>query len=237
MFGFLLLHPGAYCAAQRYGTLIISEPKRRIDPGLNYVIDSGPTRHVKLPRLTRFPDTVVMRRVNADLEAVRRSLQNKARKCRGDAPKKSDWNNIARVDLLTRDVLSIYVGISQYCGGAYPSDDYIPLTYNMRTGKRFDFQRDAAQLFKGEISVTEKLLGLYLRHYGPAGDCNVSYIRSDTVSQLYLHFASNGLVVNLDLPHVMAACGPEIVIPYSEIQPLVKPDNPFASLITPEPPR
>jgi hypothetical protein len=218
--------------AQRYGSYVISQPKQRIDKGLRFIIKSGPLPNIKLPRLTSFPDAAVMRAVNADLDDVRRSLVEKARNCRGDGEDKSDWQDLARVDLFTRDVLSIYIGISYYCGGPHPDDEYMPLTYNMRTGKRFDFQKDAAQLFTGDSFPFEELLRLYIKHYGAPGECPLTDIRSDTVDQLYIHFGADGLILNPDLPHVMAACGPEVVIPYSGLKPLVKPDSPFASLFT-----
>ena len=142
------------------------------------------------------------------------------------------------MDILTRDVLSIYVGISIFCGGARPDDEYMLLTYDMRTGKRFDFQKDAARVFVRDSFPLRELLNLYRQHYGkPEGDCELSDIRSDAIGQLYVHFAADGLVINPHLPHVIAACGPEIVIPYSEVKSLVKPDNPFASLFTAKPAR
>jgi hypothetical protein len=224
------------CIAQRYGSYVISQPKQRVDHGLVYVIKSGPLRDIKLPVLTRFPDPEVMQSVNADLASVRRELAKDAKDCTADVPERSYWEDVARVDIFTRNVLSIYVGISIYCGGPHPDDDYMPLTYNMRIGKRFDFQKDAAQLFVGDSLPTEQLLDLYRNHYGkPEGGCELSDITSDDIQKLNLHFAADGLVINPDLPHVVAACGPEIVIPYDEIKPLVKPDNPFASLFTPKP--
>jgi hypothetical protein len=170
-----------------------------------------------------------MRSVNADLEKVRRSLVEKARKCAEGANGTSDWEDSARVDLLTRGVFSIYIGISYYCGGPHPDDEYMPLTYNMKTGKRFDFEKDAAQLFLNDSIPTGQLMDLYRRYYGkPAGGCEISDLKE--VEHIFLHFASEGLVINPDIPHVVAACGPEIVIPWGEVKPLVKPDNPFASL-------
>lgn len=226
----LLILTTSFGAAQRYGTQVFSSPKQRIDPGLRFIIKSGPLPHIQLPRLTSFPDAAVMRTVNADLDDVRRSLIEKARECRGDGHNESDWEDLARVDLFTRDVLSIYIGISYYCGGPHPGDEYMPLTYNMRTGKRFDFQKDAAQLFLDGTFPFDDLLNLYREHYGAPGDCDLSLIKSDIVDQLYVHLGADGLIINPDLPHVFAACGPEVVVPFKDLKSLVKPDNPFASL-------
>ncbi|MFZ1086748.1 MAG: hypothetical protein WAN35_17435 [Terracidiphilus sp.] len=219
-----------------YGQKVNSSPERNhialIEPGLNYTQHTEPHHRVTLPRLTQFPDAAVMKLVNDDLSFEERQLRIKASNCLSSAPHHSFWEQKSRVSVLTHDVFSIESEAFVYCGGPHPDEQYFPLTYNMQTGKRFDFARDAATLFKSEILPANDLIEIYKRHY-PAemSDCNISFI--DSNAGLILNFAPRGLEITLDLPHVIAACGPEIVVPYREILPLVKNDNPFRSLIKP----
>ena len=191
-------------------------------------------KRVTLPRLTQFPDGAVMKQVNTDLDSESARLANEAKRCDADGQGKSDWEETARVDLLTRDVLSIDVQVSNYCGGPHPDEAYSPLTYNLRDGKRFDFERNADELFFGDAIPSGELAELYKKHLGnPEDDCDSSFINAQ--SDFFLHFTGDGLAVVPDLPHFAKACGPEIVIPWREIKPLVKPGNPFASLFTSKP--
>jgi hypothetical protein len=211
-------------------------PAQRIDPGLTFTMQRGSDTRVSLPRLTRFPDNEVMARVNADLAAESNRLDNEAKRCDADGKDKSSWEQTARVDLLTRDVLSIDVTVSYYCGGPHPDEEYRPLTYNLRNGTRFDFRGNADQLFLGDAIPSGELAELYRKHLGdPEGGCDSSFI--DAQSEFFLHFAADGLVVNPEVPHFAVACGPEIVIPWREIKPLVKTKNPFATLFTVKPRR
>lgn len=65
-------------------------------------------------------------------------LRDQARRCDAADRSESDWEQTAHVDLLTRDVMSVDVQVSYFCGGPHPDEEYRPLTYNLRTGKRFD---------------------------------------------------------------------------------------------------
>lgn len=211
-------------------------PSQRVDPGLTFKMQAGADSRVSLPRLTQSPAPQVMAQVNADLAAESTRLESEAKRCDADGQGKSDWEETARVDLLTRDVLSIDVQVSYYCGGPHPDEEYLPLTYNLRDGTRFDFRKNADQLFLGDAIPSGELAELYKKHLGdPEGDCDSSFV--DAQSEFFLHFAAEGLVVNPEVPHFAAACGHEVVIPWREIKPLVKTRNPFASLFAARPRR
>lgn len=206
-----------------------SQPKARIDPGLAFTMQTDSDKRIALPRLTQFPDSGILQQVNADLQAEAAKLQEEARRCDAAAQGKSDWGQTARLDLLTRDVMSLDVEISYFCGGPHPDVEHRPLTYNLRTGKRFDFSTNAEEFFLGDAIPAGELAALYRKHIGtPESSCDPSPIDPET--QLFLHFTAEGLAIVPELPHFEAACGPEIVIPYREIKPLVKSNNPFASL-------
>lgn len=185
-----------------------------------------------LPRLTRFPDAIVMKVVNTDLGLEEQKLHAERSDCFDGQEHEATWEQMVRVAVLTRDVLSIEYEAFVYCGGAHPFQEYKPLTYNMRTGKRFDFEQDADEIFKTEKLPVKQLMDLYKQNYPEKyGDCDVSVIEPDM--GLYLHFESAGLAVIPNLPHVVAACGPVITIPYGELRPLLKDGNPFQNVIGP----
>ncbi len=173
-----------------------------------------------------------MKAVNEDLRSEERSLRAQRSDCFKDHMHEAFWEHSSRVAVLTRDVFSIENRAFAYCGGTHPFENYEPLTYNMRTGKRFDFDRDSGEIFiAGELPVDD-LIDLYKRHYpSDAGDCKASMI--EPKAELFLHFEPTGLAILPNLPHVIAACGPEITVPYSELRPLLKSGNPFRGLIGP----
>jgi hypothetical protein len=212
-------------------TLPVVVHEVRVGPDLAYEQYSGSHHRIVLPRLTRFPDANVMKKVNDDLSLEQKRLRNEAADCLAGRRNESFWEESSHVAVLTRDVLSIDNKAWYFCG-AYPSNSYDPLTYNLRTGERFDFTHDADQLFVSNIQPSQKLLELYKHHYpADSGDCNRSLIAPDT--RLFMHLEPGGLAIIPDLPHVIAACGPQIVVPYNEIRVFVREDNPFRDLVGP----
>lgn len=208
-----------------------SNPKPRIDSGLAFAMHADRDQRIMLPRLTTFPDANVRQLVNADLDSEAARLRDEAQRCDTAGNGKSDWEQTARVDLLTRDAMSIDVQVSYFCGGPHPDEEYSPLTYNLRTGKRFDFANDAEELFFGDAIPAGELIALYRKHLGtPGPDFDPSFIDPET--HLFLHFTAEGLAITPEVPHFAAAWAPQIVIPYREIRPLVKPQNPFHLLFT-----
>ncbi len=219
-------------AGQTVERLPDPHPKSRVDPGLAYSIPANSHNQIHLPRITRFPDGAVLKAVNDDLRTEELKLRTQRTDCFAGSTRELVWEQTSRVAVFTRDILSIENEAFVYCGGNHPDEDYEPLTYNMRTGKQFDFDRDSAEIFNaGELPVND-LIDLYKQHYpSSAGDCKASMIEPDT--QLYLHFEAAGLAILPDLPHVVAACGPEITVPYRELKPLLNTSNPFQALIGP----
>lgn len=207
-------------------------PKSRIDPGLVYLLPANPHHRIVLPQLRRFPDAVVMKAVNRDLNVEEQKLRAERSDCIADHEHTASWEQSSRVAILTRDIFSIENEAFVYCGGVHPFEGYEPLTYNMRTGKRFDFDRDSGEIFSAGRLPVKELIDLYKQNYPSSyGDCHASMIEPD--SALYLHFEPTGLAILPNLPHVIAACGPEITVSYQELRPLLKEGNPFQALIGP----
>ena len=232
---FLVLNSSWYAKGQKVEGTQTQTPVARIDPGLAYRMHKGSNRRVLLPRLTQFPDAEAMRTANGDLGRQQSNLSARASGCLAGNKKHSFWEQRTRVAVLTRDVLSIDSKASVYCGGPHPDVEYFPLTYSMRTGKQFDFNRDAALIFIAGRLPSAELMKLYVRQYSTElRDCKPSAIfdsfGNGSNFGIFLHFERDGLAITPDLPHVIAGCGPQEVVPYQELSPLLKEDNPFRSL-------
>ena len=221
-----------YASGQTADSSSTQHPKARVDPGLTYQMQTDPSHQVTLPHLTQFPDSAVLKSVNTDLNRQQHELLADAQRCISIHRPLASWEQTSRVAVLTRDVLSIDILVSYYCGGPHPDEQYFPLTYNLRTGRQFDFDRDAAKIFKADRLPSDQLIGLYKQAYPPdSGECNPSLIEPGT--KLFLHLESTGLSITPEMPHVAAACGPEIVIPYQQLRTLLKDGNPFQKLVGP----
>lgn len=218
----------------------------RVDEHIAYVMERDPRFGAALPRLTRFPDAAAMAKVNDDLRRALSDLRLEAAECLFGAqtasPGAAYWQQSYRVALLDRDVLSIGGWVGHECGdSAYPNDTIGSLIYNLRTGERFDFERNAAEFFRspspdydarmGESLPT--LVALYEKHRGkPTGICKDASLDIDVRGRMY--FAKDGLVIDPhdSVAHAYAGCVGARTIPYSEIRDLVRADSPFYSLVS-----
>ena len=207
-------------------------PKARVDAGLAFRQRRDPDGRITLPRLTRFPDKNVIAKVNDDLMKEERRLRRESWDCRSGNLDKAFWEQETHVAVLTRHVLSIKSEAFICCPCAHPDEEYTLITYDLTSGTRFDFSENAALIFTANMLPSQELIDLYRRNY-PAhyGDCRPSLIEDGT--ELFLHFEPKGLAIIPHLPHVIAACGPEIVLPYEDLRGLLKEGNPFQSLIGP----
>jgi hypothetical protein len=146
------------------------------------------------------------------------------------------------VALLTRDILSLVRNTEYFCGGAHPDASIEPLLYNLRTGAAFDF-RDFFQVTAGNGIAKDGVVprqraylpffALYLRHYkmlkDKDKDCSEAVEREASLEgTLKVYFSKEGLVLFPEMPHVAAACGEAITVPYKELGPLLKSGS-FAS--------
>ena len=222
-------------------------PQVRVDDQIAYSVVGDRRFGAALPRLTRFPDAAVMAKVNDDLAHALNELRLEAADCLFGAQAANaaagHWQQNYRVALIDRDVLSIGGWVGHQCGdSAYPDDTVGSLIYNLHTGERFDFERNAAEFFRSpsppyDPRMSESLPALrelYDKHRGkPKGICEGAR-GSDLDIRGRMYFAEEGLVIDPhdSVPHAYAACAAELTIPYREIRDLVRPDSPFYSLVS-----
>jgi hypothetical protein len=191
------------------------------------------------PRLTAFPNPSIMAKVNAALakqEADDRDTRSDCIKSVLEAKDKPDadtYRNDISVAYLSPHYLSVNVVSSYYCGGPYPTDGAeAPLTFDLTTGEAIDWKT----LFKpgflppddGEDSAHPSgLAKIYRARYrkaDPADDDCRSVIADPSSSfspTLWLN-AKQGLVVQPDFPHVVAACADELSLSPADLAPYVK---------------
>ncbi len=103
---------------------------------------------IDYPRLRRFPDARVVKRVNealAQREAADRSQRSDCIAMLREQGQKPDKDSFAeRIDVryLSPRYLSIEVHLSYFCGTAYPTnDDAAPITFDLKTGTEVDCGR------------------------------------------------------------------------------------------------
>ena len=212
----------------------------RVDSEIAYVMDRDSRFGAALPRLTRFPVASVTVKVNEYLAQALNDLRLDAAECQFGALTANDavayWEQAYRVAAIDRAVLSIGGFVGKQCGDSwYPNDQVASLIYDLRTGQRFDFERDAKDFFRSPTPPYDALLALYDKHRGkPKGDCAGAPSGDDPDIKGRMYFAQKGLVIDPhdSVPHAFAGCAPEITIPYREIRDLVRPDSPFYALIS-----
>ena len=241
-------HEAAY-NAQLLDFPLTDGPEIRVAGRIAYVMQTDPRFSLSLPHLTQFPDAAVMRKVNSGLAKALDDRRLEVADCRflGEQSGGADWQEEYRLALLNRDVLSIGGSASIQCGGgAHPADSVGVLIYDLHTGEPFDFAANPQAFFRSAEPPWNELHDLYVKYAKlsqtmpeecrPAGGDeadDVYDLNFDVVGHLY--FDAKGLAIDPrdSVPHAVAACFEEVVIPYSEIRPFVRPDSPFYPLMAP----
>ena len=214
-------------------------PEIRIDDRIAYVMERDRRFNAALPRLTRFPDAAVMAKVNDDLAHALDELRLDAAECLFGAQIGTSgayWQQNYQVAVIDRDVLSIGGWVGHQCGdSAYPDDTVASAIYNLRTGDRFDFDRNAAEFFRSPTAPYDVLKALYQKHHDKLkGICREKREKSEFDIRGGLYFAKDGLVIDphTSVPHAYAGCVVALTVPYREIRDLVRPDSPFYPLVS-----
>ena len=212
----------------------------RIDDQIGYVLEKDRRYGAALPRLTHFPDPAVMQKVNDDLAHALDDLRLEAAECLFSAQHlyPTFWDQEYRVALLNRDVLSIGGSVSHQCkkSEAHPVDEVRSLVYDLHTGERFNF--DA--FFQSADQIPDELVRLYRTYHkasgfpeGCAAVVNDSDFHPDVRDRFY--FDRTGLALDLSdqVAPVNEGCATEVIIPYREIDPLVRTDRHYPWVTSP----
>lgn len=242
---------------QTYSDLLLdfplqTGPEVNTAPGYAYVMVEDPRFHTGLPRLTRFPDSAVMARVNQLLaDEMRKYRQDVANCVEGVDFNGDDWDVKTGIELFNRHLLTVSREGSIFCGGAHP-DNYRSInTYDLDSGVETSVEDLLVREL--DLSSVKKLIGssqlsgkdaihrlmaeLYLQHAHPEGDCRDVISRTEDTHEPAFdtieYLSGHGLVVQPDLPHVVYACAESQTIPYEELRPLLRKGSKFFSLVGP----
>jgi hypothetical protein len=186
-----------------------------------------------VPHLTRYRDPKVMRSVNRQIDAIAADLG-----CGPEQEGKDDLEIRTSVKLAARDIFSVYISGSYFCGTYPENDDKRSITFDLRTGRPVEFEglfknyaRDRrailSTIFAKQVAEAEK----YPRPENPDpnddGSCDKDpwlYSLDDLEESSYtFNLTSRGLEVQPDWPHVIQACEERVTVPYEKLMPYAAP--------------
>ncbi|MFN0123725.1 MAG: hypothetical protein ACKV2V_24755 [Blastocatellia bacterium] len=192
---------------------------------------------LRFPRLTHFRDTSIMREVNAALDEMTAEFG-----CQDGEPGKTKYEVRAQVEYAARDIFSIYVSQSWFCGGAYPTNDYNnSVTFDMETGTIVefeqlfrDYEKDKPEIlgvmFGPQIAAAAKLAArLAAENKQPGDNCDsdpeiwsLDSLETDSFS---FNFSTAGLRVQPVWPHAAEACATRVTVPYAQLRKFAAPGS------------
>jgi hypothetical protein len=194
-------------------------------------------------------DARAVARINQALEEADSRLRAAAKDCRAQAggtqpdaagaaagADKQDpvWQRSVTVAMRGPFYLSLVASDESDCGGAYPSAASFALAYDLRTGSPLNWARLLPKALVGTASLdaagdgtrigvaaSAALTQLYLTLVKPDADCASALRETDLQFMLWPDAAREGVAVQPSgLPHVMAACGDDAVIPVARLRTL-----------------
>lgn len=171
------------------------------------------------PRLLGLPNRAAQDRVNARLADAQIEGALDALQCRSDAGARGgDWGQTVRVTYLSLRLLSLRTDTGYSCGGAHPDSFTEGETYDLRSGQPLDLAKALARELpdlarRKALTRADPECAEVLRGEGAAESAAVFLTRS-------------GVLVQLNLPHVVAACVEDAVeLPWPELRALLKPGS------------
>lgn len=194
-----------------------------------------------VPKLQAFPHVAApedaqTQRINKALIAANSRARQAAQDCRAQAepartdPDGSGWERTITVTMRGPRYLAMEASETWYCGTAYPNAANFALAYDLRTGAPLNWQRllpkalvqsvaldNAGDGTRLGVVASPALSALYLRYAGVEHDCVAAL--HDTALQFmpWPDAQHDGIALAPSgLPHVIAACGPDAVIPLPE---------------------
>ncbi|MFN7988496.1 MAG: hypothetical protein U0529_13555 [Thermoanaerobaculia bacterium] len=193
--------------------------------------------NLQLPFLTRHPRPEVMKTVNDRISA---SFQG--HRCE-PTMSPDDFDVTWEVRYASVDLFSVEVSEGWFCNAAYPSAEPRSFTYDLRTGREVEF----ADLFQNYEAKKDAILEALFADAAASRDeeCKeaaASWPESDAGpgakpapgprllgDSIRFHLTPTVLhVVEVGLPHVIAACRLSADVPYEKLRQFVAPGSPVA---------
>jgi hypothetical protein len=188
------------------------------------------------PRLVAGADPAIVKRINKLLARGDGRVRNAARDCLRMGRKRADWSRKVSVTMQGPRYVSFVASDDYYCGGAYPDTSTVALVFDLNTGGSVDWTKLLPELAQrtgadtaGDGSTTlgtvssDRLSDLYrdlAKRGGGDPECVDALKETELNFLLWPDAKQDGLVVQPDLAHVIAACGPALPIPLETLRSL-----------------
>lgn len=146
----------------------------------------------------------------------------------------ADYHDGVEARLVTTRFLSVMSRNENFCGGPHPNNSNQPILFDRQSGKSvdlytwFDGESSNREKVKGYAetidTLTGKLFELVLALHPRAGESEENCGGAvKTASSWTLELKAEGIAFTPDLPRVVMACGDEVVLPWSRLQPYLSP--------------
>lgn len=185
----------------------------------------------QFPILTEYSDRKILQSVNDQIQTATKDMQ-----CDVNTPKDRSFFEVkSKVDYTTNDIFSIYATASYFCASAYPTiDANTSMTFDLKSGKRISFaelflnyednmKNILSVVFAAEIEKANKLLASKPANSdGCDSELSLNHILENGPYFQY-NFTEQGLAVQPEWPHVIAACATRVIVPYANLKPFADP--------------
>ena len=208
----------------------------RIEFRMTAVRDTG----IKFPRLTFYANAKVMKEVNRQIDEVTSEFGCEAT----ERSKKGNFFEVeSRVEYSARQIFSVYVLESFFCGGMYPTGYNNSLTFDLKTGELIDFEelfqdyeRNETEIlrviFAKQIKRSEKIATSGKKEGTCDGDPDIYSLENLEDSVFAFNFSAEGLRVQPSgWPHAIEACAERVTVPYDKLRKFAAPGGLLARVL------
>ena len=191
------------------------------------------------PRIAA-PVDPVSQQINQALANTDVRVRDAAKQCHADASafqadmKDAGWQRTVTVAMRGAGYLALVASDNWYCGGAHPDTGQFALAYDLRNGAALNWERLLPKSLAGTASLdtagdgtrlgvvaSPTLKALYLKLMKPDADCGQALRETELQFMLWPDAAREGVAMEPSgLPHVIAACGGDAVIPVGTLRTL-----------------
>jgi len=188
------------------------------------------------PRVASGAPSAAAKQINAVLARADARVRRAAADClgRGKNRSDSDWSRKITVTMQGPRYLSLVASDDFYCAGAaHPNTSTVALVFDLETGKLIDWAKllpglvqstGTGQAGDGSIlgTVRSGRLAAFFRNGGKSSgrdpECGEALKDTELDFILWPDAKQDGLVVEAQLPHAIAACGAAIPIPVETLR-------------------
>jgi hypothetical protein len=214
---------------------LLAAPARAADRSIT-LTTPGPVRGdiAAMPQIAN-PATDAERRINSALQRLDTNVLKAAEDCKG-----GDWTRVVDAPMRGPGFLSLVITDSIDCEGtAHPEASTASIVYDLDSGKPVDWAHLLPPSLTGKqdlaleggskfVTLTSRhLFALYMAGYTDGGATGTDLDRCKAAlkesgdpppANVWLDAKSGGLAVEIELPHVVAACEDVVVIPAARLR-------------------